>query len=57
MHVAGGARGEKYVWPARLEKVVSMKDCHRNFGPGNFGPGDQNFQWKIGPAGPIFKFP
>ena len=24
--------------------------CHRNFGPGNFGPGDQNFQWKIGPA-------
>ena len=28
--------------------------CHRNFGPGNFGPGDQNFQWKIGPAGPIF---
>ena len=28
--------------------------CHRNFGPENFGPGDQNFQWKIGPAGPIF---
>ena len=28
--------------------------CHRNLGPGNFGPGDQNFQWKIGPAGPIF---
>ena len=24
--------------------------CHRNFGPKNFGPGDQNFQWKIGPA-------
>ena len=32
----------------------SAKACHRNFGPGNFGPGDQNFQWKIGPAGPIF---
>ena len=32
---------------------VSTKFCHRNFGPGNFVPGDQNFQWKIGPAGPI----
>ena len=32
----------------------SYQYCHRNFGPGNFGPGDQNFQWKIGPAGPIF---
>ena len=21
--------------------------CHGNFGPGNFGPPDQNFRWKI----------
>ena len=34
--------------------VLRQWNCHRNFGPGNFGPGDQNFQWKIGPAGPIF---
>ena len=34
--------------------VIRSWSCHRNFGPGNFGPGDQNFQWKIGPAGPIF---
>ena len=41
-----------------LDGYLDMKSddeaCHRNFGPGNFGPGDQNFQWKIGPAGPIF---
>ena len=36
------------------EKFSLQRICHRNFGPGNFGPGDQNFQWKIGPAGPIF---
>ena len=28
--------------------------CHRNFGPENFGPLDQNFHWKNGPPGPIF---
>ena len=33
---------------------LGMWTCHRNFGPENFGPGDQNFEWKIGPAGPIF---
>ena len=37
-----------------LSEIFSYDNCHRNFGPGNFGPGDQNFQWKIGPAGPIF---
>ena len=25
MHVAGGAREEKYVWPTRLEKVVKYE--------------------------------
>ena len=28
--------------------------CHRNFGPENFGPPDQNFRWKIGPPRPKF---
>ena len=39
---------------ADMKAVGYSLVCHRNFGPGNFGPGDQNFQWKIGPAGPIF---
>ena len=37
-----------------MDDSMLQRICHRNFGPGNFGPGDQNFQWKIGPAGPIF---
>ena len=32
----------------------STVDLSPEFGPANFGPGDQNFQWKIGPAGSIF---
>ena len=39
---------------AYRNSFAETQTCHRNFGPGNFGPGDQNFQWKIGPAGPIF---
>ena len=26
---------------------IFLWDCHGNFGPGNFGPPDQNFCWKI----------
>ena len=36
-----------------LGKSTSL-DCHRNFGPENFGPPDRNFRWKNGPPGPIF---
>ncbi len=25
-------------------------NCHRNFGPENFGPPNRNRQWKTGPA-------
>ena len=27
--------------------TILKRFCHRNFGPGNFGPGDQNFLWKM----------
>ena len=45
---------DKQTLLSRGKLPVKHVFCHRNFGPGNFGPGDQNFQWKIGPAGPIF---
>ena len=49
----GGVAG-----PAGLAKAGPLFSgslvCHRNFGPENFGPLDQNFQWKIGPPGPKF---
>ena len=46
------------VWsiaPSRDREVHhgNGRDCHRNFGPENLGPGGPKFPTNLGPAGPI----